>query len=895
MGEIFKLFGTIGIENAEAKKALQETEKQGETTTNKLKGFFDKLGTNIGKTFSGIGKKIDFKGIHKQFDTLGGKINSALVKGVQTGAKAVAVVGGVAMATAGATLVKSMNLAGELEQNLGGSVAVFEKYANEMQQTGVNAFKTMGLSQSDFLATANVMGSLFQGTGFTVKESMDMTSEAMQRASDVASIMGIDIDSAMQSVAGMAKGNFTMMDNLGVAINDTTIGNYALSKGIEKSTQEMSIQEKVGLANQLFLEKTAKYAGNYAKENDTLSGSLQTAKGALSNFMSGAGDIDAVVDSWMNFGSVAGKMAKELAPKLFKGLLQAIQTLVPKIPGIAADLAENFASVLAEMFGDGARDAFGVLYDTIVASIDGLKSAFDFIVKYKDIFTPIAVGIGAVVAGLSAYNAITKIATGIQTAFNIVLSANPIALVIMAITALVAGLTYFFTKTETGKEIWQKFMDFLVNTWNSIKETAVNVFTAVSEFFSTTWAAIKDFFVNTWNSIVEFMTPIIETIKNVITVGFMLIQSIIEGVITFVTSIIQAGWNIIQAVFQTVMNIIQSIIDAVWGAIGDKVMAVMTSIQNVISTVWSVISSVVSTVVNAIKDTVGVAWDWISSKTNAAFNTVKSVVSTIWNAIKSVISTVVENVKTVVSNVWNAISSITSSIFNAVKGVVTSVWDNIKSTISNVVNTVKNKVTEVWNGIKSTTSSVFNGIKDVATNVWNNIKSAMTAPVEAAKNTISGIIDKIKGFFSGLNLKLPEIKMPKLPHFSIKGSFSLTPPSVPKLSVDWYAKGGIMQKAMAFGMNGNNVMVGGEAGKEAILPLNEQTLGDIGKGIAGQMGYSQEAVVSKLDELIYAIKSLFEEFEGLKVVLDSGELVGAIKEKINEVLGEKIVYEGRGI
>lgn len=861
MGEVFKLFGTIGIDNSEANKALDEVENKGKGTANKLTGFFSKVSGKIGQSFSNIGKKIDFKGIHNQFNTLGGKINDTLVKGIQTGAKMMTIGGTAAMAAAGATLVKGMNLTGELEQNMGGSEAVFTKYAKQMQQTGIEAYSKMGLSQSDFLASANIMGSLYQGVGFSVKDSMTMTSESMQRAADVASIMGIDIESAMEAVNGMAKGNFTMMDNLGVAINDTAIGNYALAKGIDKSTAKMTTQEKVGLATQMFLEKTAQYAGNYAKENDTLSGSLQTAKAALSNFMSGASTIDDALAAGLNFAKVAGRTASELAPKLFIGILQAVQTLIPKIPSIISGLASGMANVLGEVFGKDVQAKFESLVGVIAGAFDKLKQGFDFIVKYKDIFTPIAVGIGAIVGFLSAWNAITTIATAIQGAFNAVLNANPIAILILAIVGLVAGLTYFFTKTETGIAIWQSFTDFLINAWTMIKEKASEIWNAITDVFSTVWESVKQVF-----------STALEFISNLVTVGFMLIQSIIQGVMFVIQTVIQVYWNIIKTVIQTVMNVISSIISAVWSVIGGTITNALNVIKNVITAGWNIVKSVTTTV----------------------FNVIKLFITTVWNGIKAVIQTVVNVIKNVVTNVWNGIKSVTTSVFNAIKSVASSVWNSIKSTIQSVVNAIKSVVSSVWNSIKSTTSNVFNSIKSTATSVWNGVKNAMITPIEAAKNKISGIVNAIKGFFSGMRLSIPKISLPPLPHFSLTGSFSLKPPSVPKLGVQWYADGGIMQKAMAFGMNGNDIMVGGEAGPEAILPLNRETLGGIGQGIASTMGYSQEAVVRKLDELIDRLEALFEQFKNMKVVMDSGELVGAIKDEINHVLGRERDYGGRG-
>lgn len=186
----------------------------------------------------------------------------------------------------GKLLKDAVNFAGDLEQNLGGAESVFKSYAGTIKETAKTAASDLGLAESDYLATATKMGALFQGTGISAAKSADMTTAAMQRAADVASIMGISIDDAMNSIAGAAKGNFTMMDNLGVAINDTTLQIYAQEKGLGKLE---TTQQKVNAAMQMFMDKTEYAAGNYAKENDTYAGSLNTLKAEFKNFMSEAG------------------------------------------------------------------------------------------------------------------------------------------------------------------------------------------------------------------------------------------------------------------------------------------------------------------------------------------------------------------------------------------------------------------------------------------------------------------------------------------------------------------------------------------------------------------------------------------------------------------------------
>lgn len=175
---------------------------------------------------------------------------------------------------------------GELEQQLGGVEIVFSEHAESMRKAAATAYKDMGLSESDYLAKANKMGALLKGSGFDTGYASSMSQQVMQRASDVASIMGVDVKDAMEAVTGAAKGNFTMMDNLGVAMSEMTLQAYAQEKGLGKLE---TTQQKVSAAMQMFLDKTEYAAGNYARENDTFSGSLTTAKAQLENMTADLG------------------------------------------------------------------------------------------------------------------------------------------------------------------------------------------------------------------------------------------------------------------------------------------------------------------------------------------------------------------------------------------------------------------------------------------------------------------------------------------------------------------------------------------------------------------------------------------------------------------------------
>lgn len=212
------------------------------------------------------------------------------------------------------------------------------------------------------------------------------------------------------------------------------------------------------------------------------------------------------------------------------------------------------------------------------------------------------------------------------------------------------------------------------------------------------------------------------------------------------------------------------------------------------------------------RNIVNQAFTVMKSAVTTAVNGTKTAVTTVWNAIRSTVSTVVNGVRSTVTTVWNGIRSVTSSVWNGIKTAVTTPINAARSTVSSVVNGIRSTMTSVFGGIRSTVSSIFSGIQ-----------TAITSPIQTAKNTLSNLVSGIKGLFSGLHISLPHIN---LPHFRISGG---TPPygiagkgTAPSIGIDWYAQGAVLKKATSFGINAatGNRMVGGEAGYEAVAPID---------------------------------------------------------------------------
>ena len=303
----------------------------------------------------------------------------------------------------GKIISDSIANAGELEQNLGGVEVVFRQHAEVLKATAVSAAENMGLSQSAYLATANKMGALFKGSGFDTASAADMSQKAMQRAADVASIMGVDVASAMEAVTGAAKGNFTMMDNLGVAMNDTTLQAYAQAKGLGKLE---TTQQKVAAAMQMFLDKTEYAAGNYAKENDTFSGSLTTLKAEFENLTADLGTT--LLPTATALISVARSGLELIAPLvtgLGEGINAVAQYLLNLSPSAKTMLGIMVGSALvipavtkAQLLYNAANKAWKGLLSILIPK----QATFNSVLKATFGWLGVIAGLLSIVAGIGA-------------------------------------------------------------------------------------------------------------------------------------------------------------------------------------------------------------------------------------------------------------------------------------------------------------------------------------------------------------------------------------------------------------------------------------------------------------------------------------------------------------
>ncbi|MCU5687088.1 phage tail tape measure protein [Bacillus cereus] len=476
--------------------------------------------------------------------------------------------------------------------------------------------------------------------------------------------------------------------------------------------------------------------------------------------------------------------------------------------------------------------------DVLPPVVEGIKSVVDWFTKLPDPiqnFVYVFVGLVAVVGTLAPIIAAVVVSVGVLGA-----SLGVVIGVIAGVAAVIAGVIWAIKNwgaiTDWLSEKWSQFKEWFGELWDSVVQTCEDAWSSTAEYFSDAWSSfiemmheffdpIGQFFSDLWSGIVEtassWWSSLVETASELW--GTLVqawqdtwntILTVLDPIISLISTVLEAGWLLIQAGTQIA-----------WAVISKYIIDPMTEAYN-----WC-------------KEQLGELVSWLNSQ----WETVKSYTLAAWNLVKQYVIQPVQELWNWTKQKLGDLANWILSNWETIKSYTLTAWNLVKKYVIDPVteayNSAKQKFTDLYNSAKEK----FDSVKNAAKEKFDAAKRFIMDPIREAVDGVKGFIDKIKGFFDNLKLKIPKPEMPKLPHFSLQTSSKtiagkeISYPS--GIGVEWRAKGGIFTRPTIFGMNAGNLQGAGEAGPEGVLPLNEKTLGAIGKGIADTMPQTNGDIV----------------------------------------------------
>ena len=663
------------------------------------------MATELGKAYVQIIPSA--KGISGMIQKeMGGEVASAGVSaGESLGSKMMGAVSGViAAAGIGQAIGASINEGAALQQSLGGIETLFKDSADKVKGFANEAYKTTGLSANAYME--NVTGfsaSLLQSLGGDTDKAAETANMAMIDMSDNANKMGTSMESIQLAYQGFAKQNYTMLDNLKLGYGGTKQEMQRLLADAEKLT---GVKYDINNLSDVYsaihaIQENLDITGTTAREAaTTFTGSFGSMKAAAQNVLgklSLGEDIQPALQALMETTSTF----------LFGNLIPMIGNILKQIPTL---ILGGIKGVFSGIFGEG----LGSIMSSIVIA---LGSAF---IAFKAFSA-----VSGMLSGIPAVLTTIKTAvTGLFTA----MSANPIGIAIAAIAALTAGLVYFFTQTEMGRQIWQGFMDWFSGVWQSVAPVLTEVWNGIVETATTVW-----------NNMMAVVAPIIQAVVDFIRSvwdGISLWWTEIQGLIqqTFTTV-----WNAIQTVIQTVMPIIQSIIETAMNILAPFIEATWNNICTVVTTVWELIKIAIQTAMDVISGVIKAVMAIINGDWGTAWNAIKGVGEAIWKGLSAAGKAIFDGFAQILSNIWNTIKSVASSA-----------WEGLKSTVLGLIDGLVQGAQRAWESMKqgvsdlvSNVTSIFDGIRNI--DLWEAGKAILDGFLGGLKSAWDSVTDFVGG------------------------------------------------------------------------------------------------------------------------------------------------------
>lgn len=716
-----------------------------------------------------------------------------------------------------------------LSTNAGASATSLGALDILTQKLGVSFYDSAGNARdlSDVLNETRAAWS-----GLNVEEQVNYAKkmagqEAMTGFLALMSDGAISVDSVSTAINSMGYD----MDSLGVSVSDlqTIYKSYGDETAVATAlmNQYSMTQEDADQVTQLLAASLTEQTSSW----DDLSNAINNSEGA----------------------------ASEMSSTMLDNLHGDVTLMQSALDGLKLSIFDDVESPLRSVVQ-------GITNDVIPAAenmIDGIKDGITWAKEHKTTLEAVTLVLGSLAVGIGAYNVQTGIKSAMEAAntttlhglaaaqlkANLAFLASPVTWVVAGITLLVGGFIHLWNTSEEFRNFWIGLWDDITGFFGNAKETISEGIQNIGDFFSglpdKVSGGITEFkdsvkvgFSDTYDSIDSITGGRLSAVVDDVKWNLSSMQTVYEDHGKGIKGIVAAGMWEVYATYETKLEPLASMAKEKLGAVSDVTKEKLGNIKTAYEEHGGGIQGVFAAGLQAVQEIATAKYDVLNALTDGKLEEIHNVAKEKFESLENTVTEKLEGIANITTSKLDSIKSIYEENGGGIKGIASVMYTELNSmtdgklasmlqmTQSKLGN-IKNAYQENGGGIKGIVSAGFQAIHEISTLKFDAIntltggklqamKDAWTSKMDEIHEKFSSGIEKIKSLFD-FEWKFPDLKMP---HFSISGSFSLNPPSVPSIGVQWYAKGAVLTEPTLFGINGNQLMGGGEAGAEAVLPIS---------------------------------------------------------------------------
>jgi TP901 family phage tail tape measure protein len=793
-------------------------------------------------------------------------------------------------------LAPAMNLAagegGNLDTVSAGLVATINGFHGSFDEAGryadifASACNNSALDVDSLAESMSVVAPVFSSAGYSVNDAA-LYMGVMANAGIDANVAANSLKTGLARLVSPAKAGAEKLEELGISVTNadgTMKDSVTIQNELHDAFAGLSESEQIAAASAIFgknqMSNWLALINTAPDDVISLTADIKGASFSIDSFASqlsaNGQSIDDMRDRMEKLGVSSEdfdwflKTSKGSAELFAEGLLEAsesgtsMQDVIDALGGNLDDLQgamDGTVGTTQEM-ADAMMNGYG-------GSIERLKSSLDVLMTSlgRLLSTYLQPVIDKVQAGIDAFMALD------DSQKDLIVRIAMIAAAVGPVLLIVGKVIGFIGSIVSG-----------VGTVMTAASTAAT-------FITGTMLPAIGGLVTSLAAVAAPFLPIIAAIGGAIAAGVLLYKNW-DTVKEKAGQLVEAAKEKFESFKNAAATKFNEAKEAVAGKVSEIREKVSEELQNTAENAkakFETLKSNVSSKISAAKDIVSAKASEIQARISDRFADTASTAKEKFEGLRSNVLQKITAAKDAVSNKASAIKESITSRFSESASAAKARFDTLKSNVTNSMSAAASSIKSKADQIRTSIQTSFGNAANAARKKFESLKNGIVDKISSAKDKISGIVSAIKGFFSNMHLSIPKISLPKLPHFSLSGSFSLVPPSVPKLSVQWYAKamdnGMILDRPTIFGYAGGHYLGAGEAGSETVV--GTRSLMDMIRQTNGS-GEAARAISTFGAQMLEMMQQYYPQMAQAKVVIGSDGV-----RAVNRGLQSEATAEGR--